>query len=53
MVDRQSMEFDQEKRKELVWAVETKLAEDAARPILYHSRSGHLLAALCEGLHRR
>ncbi len=40
MVDRQSREFDQTKRKELVWAIETKLAEDAARPILYHSRSG-------------
>ena len=33
MVDRQSMEFDQEKRKELVWEIERKLAEDAARPI--------------------
>jgi peptide/nickel transport system substrate-binding protein len=40
MVDRQSMEFDQVKRKELVWAIERKLAGDAARPILYHSRSG-------------
>jgi len=25
MVDRQSMEFDQKKRKELVWAIERKL----------------------------
>jgi peptide/nickel transport system substrate-binding protein len=40
MVDRQSMEFDQAKRRELVWAVERKLAEDAARPILWHNRSG-------------
>ena len=40
MVDRQSMEFDQTKRKELVWAIERKLAEDAARPILWHNRSG-------------
>src|ERR1700730_13329138 len=40
MVDRQSREFEQAKRKELVWAIERKLAEDAARPILYHSRSG-------------
>jgi peptide/nickel transport system substrate-binding protein len=40
MVDRQSMEFDQAKRKELVWAIERKLAEDAARPILWHNRSG-------------
>jgi peptide/nickel transport system substrate-binding protein len=34
------MEFDQAKRKELVWAIERKLAEDAARPILWHNRSG-------------
>jgi peptide/nickel transport system substrate-binding protein len=40
MVDRQSMEFDPVKRKELVWAIERKLAEDAARPILWHNRSG-------------
>ena len=40
MVDRQSMEFDQKKRRELVWAIERKLAEDAARPILWHNRTG-------------
>jgi peptide/nickel transport system substrate-binding protein len=40
MVDRQSMEFDQKKRKELVWAIERKLAEDTARPILWHNRTG-------------
>jgi peptide/nickel transport system substrate-binding protein len=40
MVDRQSMEFDQKKRKGLVWAIERKLAEDAARPILWHNRTG-------------
>jgi peptide/nickel transport system substrate-binding protein len=34
------MECDQSKRKERVWAVERKLAEDAARPILWHNRSG-------------
>jgi peptide/nickel transport system substrate-binding protein len=40
MVDRQSMEFDQKKRKELVWAIERKLVEDAARPVLWHNRTG-------------
>src|SRR5947199_2332230 len=40
MVDQQSMEFDQDKRKKMVWEIEKKLAEDVARPILYHSRSG-------------
>jgi peptide/nickel transport system substrate-binding protein len=38
MVDRQSMEFGKAKRRELVWAIERKLAEDAARPILWHNR---------------
>ncbi len=40
MVDEQSMQFDQAKRKKLVWEIEKRLAEDVARPILYHSRSG-------------
>jgi len=40
MIDRQSAEFDQKKRKQLVWEIEKKLAEDVARPMLYHSRSG-------------
>ena len=40
MVDEQSMQFDQAKRKQLVWEIEKKLAEDVARPIVYHSRSG-------------
>src|SRR5712671_6330143 len=40
MIDRQSMEFDQKKRKQLVWEIEKKLADDVARPMLYHSRSG-------------
>jgi peptide/nickel transport system substrate-binding protein len=40
MVDQQSMQFDQQKRKQMVWEIEKKLAEDVARPILYHSRSG-------------
>jgi peptide/nickel transport system substrate-binding protein len=40
MIDRQSAEFDQEKRKQMVWEIERKLAADIARPILFHSRSG-------------
>ena len=39
LIDRQSIEFDQEKRKKLVWAIERRLAEDGARPIIYHTRS--------------
>jgi peptide/nickel transport system substrate-binding protein len=38
MVDRQSMESDQQKRKALAWEIERKLAEDDARPIVYYNR---------------
>jgi len=40
LFDQQSMEPDQEKRKKLVWDIERRLAEDVARPVLYHNRSG-------------
>jgi len=40
LFDQQSMEIDQEKRKKMVWDIERRLAEDVARPVLYHSRSG-------------
>jgi peptide/nickel transport system substrate-binding protein len=39
LIDRQSMEFDQETRKQLVWEIERRLAEDGARPIIFHSRA--------------
>ena len=39
-IDAQSMEADQEKRKRMVWDIERRLAEDVARPVLYHNRSG-------------
>jgi peptide/nickel transport system substrate-binding protein len=38
LVDQQSMEVDQEKRKKLVWAIDHKLQEEGARPIIYHLR---------------
>jgi ABC-type transport system substrate-binding protein len=39
LIDRQSIEFDQEKRERLVWKIERRLAEDGARPIIYHTRA--------------
>jgi peptide/nickel transport system substrate-binding protein len=36
LFDRQSMEADQEKRKQLVWEIDKKLQEDGARPIIYY-----------------
>jgi len=40
LFDQQSMEADQDKRRKLVWDIERRLAEDVARPVLYHNRSG-------------
>jgi len=40
LVDQQSMQSDNEKRKQLVWEIERRLAEDAARPIIFYPRSG-------------
>ena len=38
MFDQQSIERDQEKRRQLVWEIDKRLQEDGARPILYHNR---------------
>ena len=39
LIDAQSRESDLEKRKKLVWEVERVLAEELARPIIYHDRA--------------
>jgi len=36
LIDRQSSEPDQAKRKQIVWEIERKLAEDAARPAIFY-----------------
>jgi len=36
--ERPMMESDQERRKQLVWEIERKLAEDNARPIIFYDR---------------
>jgi peptide/nickel transport system substrate-binding protein len=38
LIDQQSMEANQAKRKQLVWQIERKLAEDGARPIIFYDR---------------
>src|SRR5438874_1451424 len=40
LLDLQSQEADVAKRKAIVWEIERVLAEDVARPIIYHNRSG-------------
>jgi peptide/nickel transport system substrate-binding protein len=39
LIDQQSQEIDVEKRKQLVWEIERKLAEDLARPIISYERA--------------
>jgi len=38
LFDRQSTEANEGKRKNLVWEIEKKLAEDGARPIIFYNR---------------
>jgi hypothetical protein len=40
MIDAQSREGDPERRKKILWAIERKLAEDNARPIIFYNRNG-------------
>ena len=39
LIFQQSQEIDRSKRKQLVWEVERKLAEDVVRPIIFHNRA--------------
>jgi len=38
LIDQQSMEPDQEKRKHLVWEIERRLTEDIAKPLVYFNK---------------
>ena len=40
LIDRQSQEADQAKRRTIVWEIDRRLQEDGARPIIYHGRGG-------------
>jgi peptide/nickel transport system substrate-binding protein len=50
LVDRQSMDADPQKRKEVAWEIERKLAEDDARPIIYYNRGGICWRPYVKGL---
>lgn len=39
LVDKQSMEPDQAKRRQIVWEIDRKLQQDVVRPMLYYQRS--------------
>jgi len=38
LIDAQSMEGNPQKRRQLVWEIERRLAEDASRPVLFYAR---------------
>jgi peptide/nickel transport system substrate-binding protein len=50
LVDRQSVESDVGKRKQLVWEIERKLAEDDARPTLFYPRAANCWQPQLKGL---
>jgi peptide/nickel transport system substrate-binding protein len=50
MVDDQSAMSDVAKRKQMVWAIEKKLAEDDARPILFYPRAANCYYPKVKGL---
>jgi peptide/nickel transport system substrate-binding protein len=39
LVDQQSAERDQNKRRQIVWDIDSKLQQDAARPIIMHNQA--------------
>src|ERR1700730_4982116 len=50
LIEQQSIEADPGRRKQLVWAVERKLAEDGARPIIFYNRYGTCWQPYVKGL---
>lgn len=40
LFDQQSQETDPEKRRRMVWAIDQKLQNDVARPMIFHSQAG-------------
>jgi len=50
LIDQQSMEPNQEKRKALVWAIERKLAEGGVRPVIMYFIAGNCRQPYVKGL---
>ncbi len=50
LVDRQSMEANQDKRKTLVWEIERRLAEDGARPMIFYAGAANCWQSQVKGL---
>jgi peptide/nickel transport system substrate-binding protein len=50
LIEQQSAESDTARRKQLLWAIERKLAEDNARPIIFYNPGGTCLRPQVKGL---
>jgi peptide/nickel transport system substrate-binding protein len=50
LIDQQSAESDPEKRRQLVWQIERRLAEEGARPIIFYPRGGTCSQPYVKGL---
>ena len=50
LVDQESAEADTQKRKQLVWEIERKLAEDGARPVIFYGRGATCRQPYVKGL---
>jgi peptide/nickel transport system substrate-binding protein len=50
LIEQQSIESDEQRRKQLVWAIEKKLAEDGARPIIFYTLMGTCWQPYVRGL---
>jgi peptide/nickel transport system substrate-binding protein len=43
LIDKQSAEPDGDKRRQIVWEIERRLAEDGGRPIIFHPKAVHCM----------
>jgi peptide/nickel transport system substrate-binding protein len=50
LIEQQSAEADEGRRKQLLWAIERRLAEDGARPIIFYPRFGSCWQPAVKGL---
>jgi len=50
LIERQSMEPDHEKRVQLVWEIEKRLAEDSVRPVIFYARQATCRQPRVKGL---
>jgi len=50
LIERQSREADQERRKRLVWDIERRLAEDGAQPAIFYNRRATCRQSYVKGL---